>query len=206
MNTATYVYDAYRTAISAICTPDDKTIAANVAAIRRMDPKDTCISFAVIDFLAANITNILTLFSMSYDDIIEAGKNAVKAEIMIDELSAEDRKTLRNAMQKKDHRNSKFNLILGKTMFDPNTIVGYMNTARNAFAKSRQENIGAVMEYAMNVRSEADERDTSYVLSNFAYLLRAFEYNDLFRDHVKQLIVKFNEAWSAKKDQFADGR
>lgn len=175
---------------------DEKVIAKNVelAGGYGMSAEDRTVSFECAEYLVSNLSYIIMGI------VLDAGfketfTEALNVELEIDKKDDATRKTIRESMRDPKEFDSLGNIVMGVTSFTPAVIAEFMTKMEDGF--TALDKYSKEFDDAVDKLTEAQKLELGFIVSNWMYLIRAFNKNDLFMSYVITVVERIKAALKA---------
>lgn len=182
-----FVTKMLTTLFSDVAALSESVIRTNIelACETGLPKVDRSIKVETANYLLKNFS-VIYLGLISNDVFRDSFKDAVAVEISLDDKSDEFVKSIREDMQDGDPGQSKGNFILDLGTYNPGVAEKIGSMLSDSLAK--------IVDFESEFNELADEitEDDAitigFCVSNFVYLLRAFDKNPLFMHYIKDVI------------------
>lgn len=170
---------AYTQSVSVFCDLDIDILNANAAVVNsdKID-FDRSVSLETAMFLAENFAALIGALVLDYHNCRSIVADAIDKELEIDELPADAKKAVRSELNKGAMMPRTHCMELGTTIFTNDTLAVLYQHVAMGF----NENSDKLFAKKVNERkiTDSDKEILSMILSNYVYLLRAFNHNAKF--------------------------
>ena len=146
---------------------------------------DRSIKAETANYLLKNF-GVIYLGLISNDVFRDSFKDAVAVEISLDDKSDEFVRSVRDDMRDGDETDSKGNFVLDFGHYKPQVAEKIGNMIGDSLAKI--SDYESEFNELVNELTEDEFIEIGFCISNFAYLIRAFDKNPVFMHYVKDVI------------------
>jgi hypothetical protein len=168
---------------------DDNVVAKNMqlAGGYGMSAEDRTVSFECAEYLMSNLACILMGLVLDpgfKDTFIES----LNVELEIDKKDEATRAVIRKSMKDDKPFDSLGSIIIGVTSFTPAVMAEFMAKMEAGF--KTLDAYAKEFDDAVDALTEKQKLEYGFIVSNWMYLIRAFNKNDLFMSYVITVVEK----------------
>jgi hypothetical protein len=187
------VIEFLSTTFNEIAYLEPDTVLQNIklATTDRLPVADRSIRVELANYLMSNFAMIFIGLIIN-PDFRTTFMEAVSVEISLDEKDADTVAALRKQMLIGKRPISKGSFVLDFTTYN-DTLYRKFNERLSKSFDAAEKYDEAVSEIAQDLTDE-DKLSIGFTISNFMYLIRAFEHNDVFAHYVQSVIKAVHEA------------
>lgn len=192
------IFNSYYDICFTICRPDADVINSNkTTAISNLLDFERYISLESVVFISRNFAILFAALILNFKNIRQVMMNAITNEINIDDMPSDKKEAFRMQQNGNVTLNGSHFIELGISIFTDEILHDLYNNVIENFGKvTATHKLTDDTESAVEHMSMADKCDLSTIVSNYVYLLRAFNNNVVFfkqvSDIIKDLAVKYN--------------
>jgi hypothetical protein len=191
------LFDTYAHTVRMICGLDKSIVLGNLNVAKNMPYEDDrIVPLESVMFIADNIGPMIAMTGLNYGDTRDVLSEAINAEIMIDDVSPEDRDAFRAVMEDDMLKNSKNFIKIGVSVFSSSVLSQILDHCKTSLTDCSK--IGDEFEKHVKAMSKDERAILTIILSNFIYLLRAFSKNGAFLARMAELIMQFKSEYGIK--------
>lgn len=171
---------------------DENVVAANtkLAGGYGMSAEDRTVKFECAEYLMSNLAYILMGLVLD-NDFKTAFVESVGVELEIDKKTEAERKAIRETMTDPKPFDSLGSIVIGVTSFTPAVVAELMTKMENGF--NELDKYSAEFDGAVAKLTNEQKLEYGFIVSNWMYLIRAFNKNDLFLSYVITVVEKVKQ-------------
>lgn len=183
----------YVQVVSSFCTIDEDSMMSNLKAVdNTWLPSEKIVSLDLMKFVSNNFGAIITCLIYDFENIRQLFVDALNLEFQINEMSRDDRKSQRKKMRTGMTADKHF-IELNVTTFSFSTIETMLNACAANIKVYNDSELTKDLDTVVENMNDRDKVMLGIILSNYAYLVRAFCNNYEFRMAVEKIVNTVND-------------
>lgn len=181
-----------------LCMLDSDILLQNQGMINeKMFEDDRYVPVESVLFISQHIAEIMAMLTLDYKNIRNVCSDALNAEIMTDDMTAEQKLEFRSKTMDEHLLNPRDTFKMGFSVPSADMYAHFTELAKADMDKVRSNQ--KLMSAMENMKITNSERMIcSVILSNHIYMLRVFSKNAMFLNQISDMIDKFRSEYGIK--------
>lgn len=181
-----------------VCTLDRDVLLQNQGMINgKMFEDDRYVPVESVIFISQHIAEIMAMLTLDYKNIRNVCSDALNAEIMTDDMTAEQKLEFRAKTMDEHLLNPRDTFKMGFSVPSADMYASFTELAKADMdrVRSNQKLMNAMENTSI---SNTQRTICSIILSNHIYMLRVFSKNAMFLNQISDMIDKFRSEYGIR--------
>lgn len=190
--------DIYLNTVSRICKLDEVILEKNSHVFDNVKYNERTVSYALAQYIFEHASTLLAILILDYKDGRNVYADALNTEFEYDASDSHNKLVMRTQMSH-DIFKSEHYAEIGFTIFSSSVIQEFLSLMADniklfntIYMKNNSDTFKAILS------DEDNQLLFSVILSNYAYLLRAFMFNGVFLKKITTLVKSFEREYYQK--------